>query len=256
MARRVAQPFRRAMVVVTAAVTLIWLGNFVYIFKLGPMPGLNWAAASLGLSGVLMAWVVLDEGLFDLLPRPERGNLLDLMTDGVLLVDRGGQVLRANRAARRALGLEGHDLTRVPDVLALPPFTGGTSASFRTEVPMAGESGGRWLDVRATTVHDRWGEPAGRFIVLRDITLEKALEEEREGLIGKLRSALATVRTLEALLPICSSCRKVRDDHGYWGQIEDYLRTRAAIEFTHGICPECAGKIYGDAPEHQAEDRG
>ncbi|MDP1570141.1 MAG: histidine kinase N-terminal 7TM domain-containing protein [Vicinamibacterales bacterium] len=252
-ARRVTRPFRRGMFVAAAAVGLIWFGNFVYIFKLGPYPGLNWAAASLGVSGALLAWVVLDEGLFDLLPRPDRDDLLDLMSDGVLIVDRAGRVLRANQSARVALHLPEALDVEVPPTLGLPPLKDDASAVWRSEVRI-GHPAGRWLDVRATAVHDRWGDLAGRFIVIRDITIPKRLEEEREALITKLRAAVATVRTLEDLLPICANCRKVRDDRGYWGQIEDYLRTRAAVEFTHGICPECMDHLYGELGEHGKPD--
>ena len=56
--------------------------------------------------------------------------------------------------------------------------------------------------------------------------------------------ALAQVKTLRGLLPICSSCKKIRDDRGYWSQIETYIGTHSDAEFTHGICPECAKKLY------------
>lgn len=50
--------------------------------------------------------------------------------------------------------------------------------------------------------------------------------------------------TLEGLLPICASCLKVRDDGGYWRNVEDYFSSRAPVEFTHGICPECSERLY------------
>lgn len=250
-ARRVARPYRRGMVVVVIAVGLIWFGNFVYILKLGPFPGLNWASASLGVSGALLAWVVLDEGLFDVLPRPERADLLDLMSDGVLIVDRAGRVVVANEAARAALDLPAGEGAAVPDALGLPPLSDMASAAWRDEVRLEGARAGRWLDVRASAVPDRWGDLAGRFVVLRDITMAKRMEEEREALIAKLRAAVATVRTLEELLPICANCRKVRDDQGYWGQIEDYLRERGGVEFTHGICPDCMARLYGELDKEE-----
>lgn len=69
-------------------------------------------------------------------------------------------------------------------------------------------------------------------------------EQERERLIGELQDALARVKMLSGLLPICSSCKKVRDDKGYWNQIEAYIREHSEAEFSHSICPECAKKIY------------
>ena len=61
----------------------------------------------------------------------------------------------------------------------------------------------------------------------------------------ELKSALHTVKTLEDLLPICASCRNVKDDEGYWRRIDEYLYSRAGVQFTHGLCPACAEKLYG-----------
>jgi PAS domain S-box-containing protein len=72
----------------------------------------------------------------------------------------------------------------------------------------------------------------------------KRVEEERKRLISELRKALANVKKMSGLLPICSSCKKVRDDNGYWNQIEAYIRERSEAEFSHSICPECRKKLY------------
>jgi DNA-binding NtrC family response regulator len=83
------------------------------------------------------------------------------------------------------------------------------------------------------------------------ITVENAMkrkhaEEERERLICDLQQALAQVKTLSGLLPICAACKKIRDDSGYWNQIEAYLREHSQAEFTHSICPDCLQKLYGE----------
>ncbi len=64
--------------------------------------------------------------------------------------------------------------------------------------------------------------------------------------ISALEKALKEIKTLKGMLPICSSCKKIRDDHGYWNQIESYIMDHSEAEFTHGICPECAKKLYPD----------
>lgn len=68
---------------------------------------------------------------------------------------------------------------------------------------------------------------------------------EREQLISELQAALARVKLLSGFLPICASCKKIRNDQGYWQQIESYIRDHSEAEFSHGICPECAVKLYG-----------
>ena len=72
----------------------------------------------------------------------------------------------------------------------------------------------------------------------------KQAEEERERLIQQLREALASIKTLSGLLPICFSCKQIRDDKGYWNQIETYIHDHTDANFTHGICPPCARKLY------------
>jgi DNA-binding NtrC family response regulator len=74
----------------------------------------------------------------------------------------------------------------------------------------------------------------------------KLLMRDRERLINELRDALATVKRLSGLLPICSSCKKIRDDQGYWRQVEEYLHDHSEADFTHGICPECMHRLYPD----------
>lgn len=85
-----------------------------------------------------------------------------------------------------------------------------------------------------------------------DITERKRAEEERERLIGELQEALAEVKTLSGLLPLCSSCKRIRDDQGYWQQIEAYIRDHSEAEFSHSVCPECAKKLYPEVFDKEA----
>ncbi|MDI7259690.1 MAG: GAF domain-containing protein [Thermodesulfobacteriota bacterium] len=72
------------------------------------------------------------------------------------------------------------------------------------------------------------------------------VEGEQRKLILQLQDALARVKTLSGLIPICASCKKIRDDKGYWNQLETYIHDRSEAEFSHGICPECSRKLYPD----------
>lgn len=82
--------------------------------------------------------------------------------------------------------------------------------------------------------------------VARDITEKKKAEEERERLIREREAALNEVKVLNGLLPICASCKKIRDDSGYWNQIEAYIQAHSNAEFSHSLCPECAKALYPD----------
>jgi hypothetical protein len=84
------------------------------------------------------------------------------------------------------------------------------------------------------------GSQIGQFMA------RKRAEEERERLIQELQEALASIKTLRGLLPICATCKKIRDDKGYWNRLEEYISARSEAEFTHGICAECARKLHPD----------
>jgi Ca2+/Na+ antiporter len=74
----------------------------------------------------------------------------------------------------------------------------------------------------------------------------KKIEQQRNMIYGEREKAIQEVRVLRGFLPICSSCKKIRDDRGYWTQIEGYIKEHSEAEFTHSICPECAEKLYPD----------
>jgi len=76
--------------------------------------------------------------------------------------------------------------------------------------------------------------------------IRKKAEDEREKLIMELQEALANIKTLRGLIPICANCKKIRDDKGFWNQVEVYVSEHSEADFTHSICPECVKKLYGD----------
>jgi len=86
---------------------------------------------------------------------------------------------------------------------------------------------------------------------MTDITKRKSAEMEKEKLIGELQDALSKVRLLSGFLPICARCKKIRDDKGYWQQIEAYIRDHSEAVFSHGICPDCVKKLYPELRSKQ-----
>lgn len=73
-----------------------------------------------------------------------------------------------------------------------------------------------------------------------------AFQDQQKRLINELQEAMANIQTLKGFLPICASCKKIRDDQGYWNQIETYIRDHSEAEFSHSICPDCARRLYPD----------
>jgi hypothetical protein len=130
-------------------------------------------------------------------------------------------------------------------------------ASFEAdEVHFPALSGGgeAYVTIRGVPLV-RGGEIIGAIYISIDVTAlrqarnalqhhKEQLEEIVEERTRDLRDALAKVKTLSGFLPICASCKKIRDDKGYWNQIEAYLSAHSELEFSHGLCPDCARKLY------------
>jgi PAS domain S-box-containing protein len=101
-----------------------------------------------------------------------------------------------------------------------------------------------WEAAAISPVRDAAGQITHFLAVKEDITQRKFYEAEREKLIRELQEAMSKVKTLSGLLPICASCKKVRDDKGYWSQLEAYLGAHSDVLITHGICPDCMERLY------------
>jgi PAS domain S-box-containing protein len=102
------------------------------------------------------------------------------------------------------------------------------------------------FDIRVSPIYFTQKEFLGYLLTLRDISTRKKLEAEREKLINELQDSLTEIKTLSGLLPICSACKKIRDDSGYWHNVEAYVAKHSDAQFSHGSCPDCMGKLYPD----------
>lgn len=107
------------------------------------------------------------------------------------------------------------------------------------------------LEEYATTLEQKVAERTHNLRAInrrleKEISVRRRAEQEKEKLIGDLQNALKEVKTLGSLLPICSLCKKIRDDKGYWNKIEAYIKEHTGTEFSHSICPACARELYPD----------
>lgn len=109
---------------------------------------------------------------------------------------------------------------------------------------------GKWFHIRDRAIH--W--PDGRLVRLEiatDITERKENELAKDALIEKLEKAFSEIKRLRGILPICSFCKKIRDDKGYWNQVEVYVKEHSEADFSHSLCPDCAKNHY---PEYFTEN--
>jgi PAS domain S-box-containing protein len=128
--------------------------------------------------------------------------------------------------------------------------TGEPYRSFDWEI-LRKDGTKRFVESSVSLLRDLKGERIGFRGIVRDITERKLAEAEREKLIHEIQDALAQIKKLSGLLPICASCKKIRDDKGYWNQIESYIRDHSEAEFSHGICPDCMKKLYPDFADNE-----
>jgi len=117
------------------------------------------------------------------------------------------------------------------------------------------EVGGRtrYLIFDASPVYSRSGEMTAAIETLQDITELKRVEEERKRLNIELKEAFDKIKTLRGLIPICAGCKRIRDDRGYWNQLEQYVEEHSDASFSHGLCPECFRKYFTDAAKAKKE---
>jgi PAS domain S-box-containing protein len=102
----------------------------------------------------------------------------------------------------------------------------------------------RWHLTSRVPLIDSQGKVTGIVGIARDITEHKRAEAERERLIKELQAAAADIKVLSGLVPICANCKKIRDDKGYWNQLEGYIQEHSHAKFSHGVCPDCMQKLY------------
>jgi PAS domain S-box-containing protein len=191
---------------------------------------------------------------------PNGGELYRLLfensLDGLMLTAPDGSILEANPAACRILGRTREEILeagregvidasdpRLPILIAERQRTGRAHG----ELTARRKDGGRFpIEVSSVVFFSPCGD-LRTCIIIRDITQRKAAEAERERLIKELRDALGRVKTLSGLLPICASCRRIRDKEGAWHKLEIYIRKHTQADFSHGICPECRRNLYPDS---------
>jgi PAS domain S-box-containing protein len=178
--------------------------------------------------------------------------LVEQSRDGIVVLDRHGKVFQANERFADMLGYtleEVHQL-RVWDwdamfseseLLEMIRTVDRSGAHFETKHR---RRDGTVIEVELSN-NGAWCR--GQKLILcicRDVTERNRLAREREELISELQTALEEIRTLRGIIPICCVCKKVRDDKGYWEQVDAYLSRHTNARFSHGICPDCISERY------------
>lgn len=190
-------------------------------------------------------------------------RFFELSLDLLCVADFSGYFQRLNPAWETTLGFTRAELMARPSIEFVHPDDRERTLQQNGEVRAGGQARAfenryrckdgswRWLLWNATPDRER----RVIYSVARDVTARKAADGERERLVEQLQTALAEVKTLQDYLPICSYCRKIRDDENYWQNVESYITARTGTRFSHGICPSCYTSVMAghlDAPAEAA----
>ena len=178
-------------------------------------------------------------------------RFFDVSVDMLCILGFNGYFKRLNPAWEQTLGFTCDELKSRPFIEFVHPDDRERTLNQNATVREGGHALGfenryvckdgsyRWFKWNAARDPD-----AGViYSAARDITAKKLAEAERERLVEELQTALAEVRTLQEILPICSYCKKIRDDENYWHTVEGYISMHTGSQFSHSICPNCMKKV-------------
>jgi PAS domain S-box-containing protein len=184
-------------------------------------------------------------------------SLLNVIGDGVRIVDTNFRIVYENQSHRNLLGYHIGEYCysayqkkdKVCENCAVNKsfLDGNIHKDIRS---VFSGNGMKYVEITSSSLRDDNGNIVAGVEIVRDITERRIMEMEREKLISDLQEALNNIKVLKGLIPLCAWCKKVRDDKGYWKKVERYIEENSDASFTHGICPNCLQKTdpetYGE----------
>jgi PAS domain S-box-containing protein len=191
-------------------------------------------------------------------------DAVDSTVGGIIIANNDGQITYVNPSFLRmfeyseksqVIGKDaaelfrGEEIRTFTDVQAIVDLTSGATEEFSVQT----QDGRLFIvEVSCSNVTNSEGTIVGKMASFVDITKHKQLDQEREQLIQRLQDALSKIKVLRGLIPICASCKSIRDDKGYWHKVEEYIRDHSDAQLSHGVCPTCAKKLYPELYESES----
>jgi PAS domain S-box-containing protein len=183
-----------------------------------------------------------------------RRLLIEESRDPIVILDQNAKVYDANNRFADMLGYSREEVYQLhawdwdaylnkEQILELAKSVDAVGHHFETQHR---RKDGRLIDVELSNNGAVYRGQKLIFCICRDISDRKKAEKEWEEHIKRLQESLAEIKTLRGILPLCSFCKKVRDDKGYWEQVDIYIKEHSEADISHGICPECFKKYYPD----------
>lgn len=185
-------------------------------------------------------------------------TVVESLSSPVFFLNSSGIIVYINRAASKLLRLShtpGSFYYNRDDLrINLPQWITCYSDTFNNERPNElcfeaidpDNPDSKSYQGRIASMEDVSGKYSGSVIILSDITDRIEAENKIRSQNNELEHALSDIKRLRGILPICAGCKKIRNDEGYWDQVEIYISEHSDAEFSHGLCPDCVQKLYPD----------
>lgn len=224
-----------------------------HLVLLMDVPSLIWAIG--------IVWAMSKERF--LKPQPELASrsIFNALAEGLICLDMNGLISWINPEIQNLLKYESTELVGKPIryIIAMDEESGEELSQRILKGLTSGEeiicvsSDGQCLHMRISSARmtSQLGEDIGAFCMLQDITRMKQYENDRKHLLDELDKAAKQIKTIERLVPICASCKKIRDDQGFWMQVEEFIKSHSDVRLTHGLCNDCLKKTHEEIDELQ-----
>ncbi|MEO6183788.1 MAG: PAS domain S-box protein [Verrucomicrobiota bacterium] len=182
--------------------------------------------------------------------------IVECSMDAIIGMTLNGMITSWNSGAEKIYGYSREEVIGRGISIVAPPISAGEITHIFDKIrsgvrvdryeTIRVKKDGTPIDVSLTIspIKNSSGQIIGVSAIERDITSRKRVEGERKRLVDELSHVSKRVKTLSGLLPICASCKKIRDDKGSWQQIETFIKARSDADFSHGMCPDCIEKLY------------
>ena len=246
---------RRQILPILGVVLLATLSNLLYITGYNPIAPYDPTPICFVFFGCIFFFIMRRYKFLDIVPVAHDSVFRNINT-GVIVIDARTRIIDLNPLAEKILGKPADKLLTQPlsSVFSiqseLVQSLSGTQEG-ETHIMLDGEP--HIFEFQTTQLASRSGKQAGHIIMLFDISRRKQMEQDQVRLIQELKKrnqqlneAMEEIKNLKGIIPICASCKKIRDDKGYWNLLESYIESHSEASFSHSICPECNDKLYGE----------
>jgi len=229
--RRSQDIYRWQLSTLIAGMCIAFVFNILYIFQLLPWLKKDYTPIGFAIGSIIFSFGIFKHRLLELVPIP-RTKLFDSLSEGIVVIDKWNRIIDINKSASQILGVSDDAIGGSPYGIKLlaPLFEEerGRKQSIQRDTVVRTGPEERHFELKLTNIFDEKNRQIGTVIIIHDITERVRLFEE--------------IKTLRGIIPICAQCKKIRNDSGYWEQVEGYIADHSYAEFSHGLCPECLKK--------------